>query len=203
MEAADATAVGMPLSQRDQNALLAHCTIELWATWHNFSRALYLASAFRARDKYGQRISIAGTVPTSEQEAIGIAVQAVNLKRYKAKNGVGPWDWRDEPNWKYPNDLLDAIAALHPSNEATVQGALSTGTRTWLDLPEFRNFFAHRDVETLHKAQALHVHYGHPPTERPGRVLSIPSRTAQGTGWQPLLLDWVDDLMTSVADMTL
>jgi len=183
---------------RDQRALIAHCTVELWATWHNFSRSLYLASAFRARESAGRRVTLGITPPASEQEALGVAIQRLKPRVYAAKGGVGPWNWRDEPRWMYPSQLLDSLVALQSSNLPAVQVALSNGTRTLQDLPEFRNFFAHRDVVTLRKAQSLFVHYGHPPTERPAGVLAVPSRTSQGTGWQPLLLDWVDDIVDAV-----
>jgi len=102
---------------------------------------------------------------------------------------TGKWSRRDEPTWHETRSLLECATALNVSNLADIRGALSIGTRVFLDLPVFRNFFAHRNDASCSSASALAISYGI-PSGHPSLVLL---RKPFKRPW-PLLVEWLDDM---------
>jgi hypothetical protein len=79
------------------------------------------------------------------------------------------------------------------SNQATLDGSLSLGSRVFLDLPVVRNFFAHRNEGTQVAVEAVALQYGitafRPADLLLRRALKRP---------QTLVLDWLDDLYVTM-----
>ncbi len=120
--------------------------------------------------------------------ALGKAVLLVRPRA--APKSDGSWHRKDEPTWHDPNVFTRLMYHVGSSNMADVNDAFSTGTRTFIDLPVFRNFFAHRNLLSMRAAQALGIRYGIPSTISPAEILS---RRSIGRP-QALLLDWIDDV---------
>jgi hypothetical protein len=76
------------------------------------------------------------------------------------------------------------------SNLTDVIDAFATGTRTFIDLPVFRNYFSHRNALSMQAAQSVGTRYGIPSTILPTEILR---RRPLGRP-QALLLDWIDDV---------
>jgi hypothetical protein len=175
---------------RTGNALLAVATIELQNAWSSFVRSYFLSGLLSARTERGHIIRTSATI-TSLAQGIGIAIHSWKPKTPAPPSGV--WRRRDEPPWHDPTILLDLSNRLHFSNVATIQAALSMQSRTFVDLPVFRNFFAHRNQDSSRAALALAAQYSI-AANRPSEVL-----LSRATGRpQVLILDWIDDIHTTI-----
>jgi hypothetical protein len=76
------------------------------------------------------------------------------------------------------------------SNLADIQAALSISSRVFVDLPVFRNFFAHRNERSIEAAVRLGPLHGIPATLRPAAILLSPPLNSA----QPLLVNWLEDM---------
>src|SRR5205823_2817708 len=136
-------------------------TIELLNTWTNFVRSFYLSCCLNAKPEFSPRIGVTGLpLRTAEVLAIDTAIQITKPSLYLKHTPGAPWSRRDEPSWHDPRTLLKLSQSLGFSNEADIQAAVSINPRVLLDLPVFRNFFAHRNRDTFLSAQRLASHYG-------------------------------------------
>lgn len=171
----------------EREAYATYLVLEASSTWANFVRALYLSLTLRPRTANGARISI-GLSGLSYDDALGHII-----RRHKPRAqplSTGAWHRRDEPAWHDPNVFLDGCVQLRCSHVSQFTAAFSTGTSVFQQLPVFRNFYAHRNHQTLQATMALIPRYGIPwaasPTEA---LLSFP------LSWtQPLLVQWLDDI---------
>ncbi len=171
----------------DREARMAYCTTELANRWAVFCRNYYLSAVLGAKTSRGTivRCSV-GRLPLND--AVG---QAVLWRRPKATaKDDGSWHRRYEPTWHDPSVLISLMTHVGSSNVDDVRQAFSTGTRTFIDLPVFRNFFAHRNHSSMCAAQALGPRYGIPATIPPAEIL----RRRALRRPQALLLDWIDDV---------
>jgi hypothetical protein len=87
---------------------------------------------------------------------------------------------------------LTLLGVIGSDNKQDVEAALSIQTRVLIDLPVFRNFFAHRNRGTREATQHVSPRYGIRPRPRPDEML----RSRALGRPQPLIQDWLDDLST-------
>jgi len=187
------------LAGPDREAGLTYCIIELQTLWEGFSRALFLSSALSARDSTGRRVSVgASPRPRTIDEALTHAIRRVKPGLYKRKQNP-PWSWSDEPKWSGIRALLDSMDEVGCSNRSRVAAALSTQTAVFDHLRLMRNFYAHRGRDTRQKLHSLVVTYSLPPTLHPSGVLLLRARVSGVLRPQPLLLDWIDDVINTVS----
>jgi hypothetical protein len=177
-----------PADVRSTELRVGHVTLELVNLWSNFVRAYYLSCALNARVGRRQRIRTTRTF-TSTDDALRAAV--LRFKPAAARLPSGGWSRRDEPDWKNTGILLTLASEGGWSNESTVAAALSIkGIRSIFDLPTFRNFYAHRNRETLEAARLLGARYGIPQYRRLSEILlSVPV-----AGRDLLLIEWIGEL---------
>ena len=143
----------------DCEARIAFVTIEMLNLWRNFIRSYYLSCVYTASTSSGVRITMRHLRQT-ENQAIGFAV-----KRWRPRStsrADGSWRSRDEPTWHDPNQVIPIMQDQGLSNLADFEAALSTGDRTFIDLPVFRNYFGHRNGRSQAAAQNLAPLYGIP-----------------------------------------
>ena len=89
---------------------------------------------------------------------------------------------------------MQGCQLINASNISDVQAAFSSGTRVFLDLPVFRNYFAHRNYQTEEAAMNAAAQYGIPVTLPPHQILfEKPIGRPQG-----LIHDWIDDMVFTV-----
>jgi hypothetical protein len=171
----------------DREARIAFVTIEMLNLWTNFMRSYYLSCMYSAVSRRGIYIKAQGARQT-ENQALGFAVRYWRPRATPQANGS--WQSRDEPTWHDPNHLIPIMRAQGLSNLADFEAAFSTGERTFLDLPVFRNYFGHRNGRSQIAAQNLGPYYGIAATRRPTDILlSRPLRRHQ-----PLILDCMDHI---------
>jgi hypothetical protein len=175
----------------DIEAAMAFVTIEAQTSWSNFCRSYYLSCIFQCKPNTSDRVSTDyGRI--SENDAIGIAIKT--WKPSSVQKADGTWHRRDEPPWHDTNVLLTLATNMKASNLLEIQSALSAGFRVFVDLPVFRNFYAHRNHRSLEAASKVASIYGIPSGLRPTQVLL----TFAYKRPQVLMQDWLDDLCFTV-----
>ena len=176
---------------REKEACLTYVLIEGVSTWTNFSRSYYLSCTVKTKCRDGSKITLTTPI-TDYNDAIGQAI-LLNKPRIQAPLG-GIWHRRDEPAWHDSNILLKSCMNLGCSNLDKIQAAFSFGSRVFIDMPVFRNFYAHRNNQTEHAAKQLALQYRIRSDLRPSQILL----TRPPTSHQYLLLDWLDDIYVTV-----
>lgn len=180
-----------------REARVTYCVIELHTLWDGFSRALFLSSALSAYDSAGRRVSVAATPrPTTVDDALTHAIRRVKPGLRKRNP---PWAWWDEPKWGNTRVLLDSLDAVGCSNRSQVAAALSTQTAVFDHLGTMRNFYAHRGKGPRQKLHPIAITYSLPPTMHPSGALLLRARLGGVMRPQPLLLDWVDDVINTIS----
>jgi len=161
--------------------------IDILNTWSNFVRAYYFSCLIDCRGRSGGRVSAGRRMVRSDP--LGFAI---TLFRPSARpNSFGGWHRRDEPAWHDPYTLTHLAQQLSLSNEPDIRAAFSIGSRVFSDLPVFRNYFAHRNENSLRAVVNLAALNGVATRQRPWEMLVAVPLTRP----QSLLLDWVDDLL--------
>lgn len=178
----------------ERETRITYCVLELHSFWFSFSRALFLSAAFGARDAAGSRVALSKVArPANIGDAMTHAIR--RLKPHLLKDGrTPPWSWYEEPKWSEPTALLASLDEIGASNRPRVVAGLSVPTRVFDDLPEFRNFYAHKTEDTARRVPPIAAVYAIPPKLPPSQMLlSLASGRPQ-----PLLLDWIDDVANAV-----
>lgn len=179
---------GPSTSQRQTEAQIAIIVIEVLNSWTNFVRAYYLSCLLRPHRSRGGRIEALPTIRGFD-EGIGIAVKC--FRPHTRPKMDGSWDRRAEPTWHDPRTLIELARRLRFSHCAQIEAAFSgMHSRTFRDLPVFRNYFAHRNLITLKAALDLAPSYGIAGLSRPAEIMC-----ARGLHrHQTLAMDWIDDI---------
>lgn len=106
----------------------------------------------------------------------------------------GMWDSRDEPKWRKPDTLLTLTQQVGASNLSDIQAAFSLGFTVFDNLHHFRNFYAHRNMFTEKEVQRIALQYSISPQLRPSAIL-LSKPIGQ---YQPLLINWIDEVIQTV-----
>lgn len=178
----------------DRERLMGYVAIETLNTWSNFLRAYYLSCTIDCKTITGVRIRSTSRV-SSFNEAIGLAIVCIYSRR--TPNALGFWSRRDEPSWHDLNNFLKICQNLGVSNINDIRSALSTGSLVYTHLPIIRNFYAHRNEDSARKVMNVAPSYGISATFKPTKILSSNSLGRP----QPLILDLIDDLLTTIGLM--
>ena len=83
----------------------------------------------------------------------------------------GIWDRRDEPTWRKPSILIDVCSNIGCSNILNIRDGLSAQQTFFSDLPDFRNFYAHRNQQTEFATMEEASTYSISATLRPSDIL--------------------------------
>lgn len=172
---------------REKRYVLAYSVIDLHNSWSNFCRSYLLSYSKSPKTRDGNRLFC--LQPLNENEIIGLTIR--NFKPYATPKSDGSWHRRDEPPWHDPNILLKGCELIAASNLLDVQAAFSSNSRVFLDLPVYRNFFAHSNKQTEDAARRLASQYSIPTGLRPYDILM----TRPVGRPQALLFEWVDELV--------
>ena len=168
---------------------ISHAVVESLNTWTEFVRSYYLSCILKPKRVRGGRVAASAFTGTTFNDAIGVA-----MARHRPQTPLpasGRWVRRDEPTWHDPYVLLNSCADLGCSNLTQIQSGLSLPTRVFIDLPVFRNFFAHRNHATAASARVLASHYSIPSYHHPIDILAnLPAGRPE-----PLIADWIDDML--------
>jgi hypothetical protein len=179
-------AVASSLSSSENHQVLAYVTIECQTTVSHFMRAYFLSCTLFAETESKITISCDPGIRTFDD---AIYASACRWKP-NANFRLGRIKLRDEPPWHNPNTLLNSCAEISCSNYTDIQAAFSVPTNAFSHLTKFRNFYAHRNDETVNIAKNLASHYSIRTDRHPNKILCTPSLGRP----QILILDWIDDI---------
>lgn len=173
-----------PGSEGDR--IISFVAIETLNLWAVFARAYYLSCVLGARRAGGVRVTLAVRAAQTVAQAIDFSIRTLKPGLRKRP----PWVRIDEPTWHEPRTLMVLSQALGFSHVPIIHAAFAYPTRTFGDLPAFRNFYAHRNDDTFRKAVGLARHYGLSTQLRPSEILvsHTPGRP------QSVLAEWIDDI---------
>lgn len=177
---------GGVVAAKGHDRVLGFSVLEAQNTWTNFARSFLLSPLVGARRRSGARVTSANAAATTPGQILQIAVRAC-----KGPLAAAPVDRRDEPAWHDVANFHRACQALALSNLTQIQAALSLPTRVLVDMPSFRNFYAHRNEETAERAiRLVQRQYLIAGGAHPSEVLMLPARARP----QALIFDWLDEL---------
>lgn len=168
-------------SFRDKDRLVTYVIIEATNLWVSYARSFYLSCALGVTDGSGSRIR-GSTTPPDEDAALRFAIRVV-------KPNATPGaiiTRREEPAWHDVGVFLKVLSALGAPNLAHVSAALALAPDPFQHMQTFRNFYAHRNQETVNLAGRLAARYGAARTAHPTAILmSFPPRRTQTVlgGW--------------------
>jgi hypothetical protein len=179
----------------DQELAVTYCVIELYNFWYGFSRSFFLSSALGAKDGSGSRVVVTIVPrPKTVEEALTPAIRL----RPNSASRQPPWRWLDEPSWANTSILQRALGSVGASNQAQISKALSASSGVFADLAPFRHFFAHRGEGTVLPLRAR-IRAHSLPAIRPTLALLLPATVVGVVRPQPLLIDWIDDVVNTVS----
>ncbi len=168
----------------DLDVVVAYVTIEALNAWALFSRSFYMSCALGALTERKKVITIAPTA-----DPLGAAITCINSRI--RSNAQGAWHRRDEPAWHDPNVLMRVCKNLQCSIEAQIGQAFSLSQNVFNDLPVFRNFFAHRNEQTLGAAKNIAPRYTLPTHLAPTEFLI----SVSPGGTQTVILEWLTEMV--------
>lgn len=172
-------------ANKDRDPVVSYATIEALNAWNLFSRSFYMSCALGARTERKKVI----TTTSITSDPLGSAITHINSHAHQKTSGV--WDRRDEPAWHDPNVLMRVCQNLGCSNHIQIGLAFSLGQNVFKDLSIFRNFFAHRNEQTIRAAKNIAPRYTLPSYLSPAEILlSVsPGKT------ESVILEWFAEML--------
>lgn len=161
--------------------MTAYVVIESRNTWSRLTRSVYISCALGTVTSSGLRIRRISGVSSAE-DAIKLAIPIYNGRRPPRK-----LTRRSEPAWHDTAFLARLFSSTGMPNAATVATAIGVKPHVVEDLTVFRNFYAHRDEQTLRAAQNVARRNGVSGAGRPTGILGTHTPHAK----RPLLREWL------------
>ena len=171
-------------ANKDRDLVVSYATIEVLNAWNLFSRSFYLSCALGAQTERKRLITILIT-----SDPLGSAI--THIKSNARPNTFGVWNRRDEPAWHDPTVLMSVCQNLGCSNYCQIAQAFSLNLNVFKDLPVFRNFFAHRNEQTLRAAKNIAPRYMLQTYLSPTEILlSVSPRKTES-----VILEWFAEML--------
>ena len=170
--------------------LLTFLTIDCLNYWGNFCRAYFLSCTLKPKRNNGSIITLSNASISTFSDAIDASMKKLRYRTWRR----GTYTRRDEPLWHKPSTLIDSCTEIGCSNLSSIHLALSTGSAVFDDLPKFRNYFAHKNMQTAMVAKNLAPNYLISSSNDPCTILlSYPPASPK-----PLIVDFLDDIGIAV-----
>ena len=176
------------LPRPDSDRIFSYICIECLSSWHNFCRSYFLSCILRPKTISGQTILVNPNVCTFSD--------AIDISMMTCKRGLwerGSWGRRDEPIWRDPKIFVKNCEAIGCSNIEKIRSTFSIPTKVLDHLSVFRNYYCHRNDDTIKKVRDLAFYYSISIPFKPSHptdILLLPAYNRP----QALLLDWLDDI---------
>jgi hypothetical protein len=167
----------------DPRLVVAHTTIELASLWVAFNRFYFLSIALGAGDSAGNRLPAARRFATAN-DALRAAYAAT-------QTGTPPpvINWTKEPKWWDVSKVDACLLRIGSPSVGKVRAAVSVPSDVFDALQPYRNFYAHRNEDTVAKARRAYGGTGAGSQHPTDMLLATrPSRP------QCVLADWVDTI---------
>ena len=182
-----------PLSEFSRaNLEMSFVTVELHTAIANFLRAYFLSCILHPFTMGGRAVSCHPSVGNF-RDAIDASMKACKNSVWAKAGGKKIWSRREEPSWHQPESLIKSCSEIGCSHQHDIVAAFSVPTRVFGDLTKFRNFYAHRNEETITSARSLGLAYGI-YSGHPSQILAAFAYSRP----QPLILDWIDDTQNTI-----
>jgi hypothetical protein len=176
----------LPAGCQEREALTAYVAISGLNTWANFVRAVYLSSALGTRTASGVRVG-----PLVGIATVGDAISAACFE-YRGKKPGGLIRRRDEPAWHDTNYLVRLFQNSRLPNAVSVVAGVAVKPHAVEHLTVFRNYYSHRNQDTLSAAQRVARGHGIAGTLSPTAALGTPALKSR----RPILREWLAALIT-------
>ena len=168
---------------------MAFAAIEAATVWSSFVRSYYLSCALGAKLESGTKVTVSQPGILSTFDAMKFAV-----RKLKNKNLRRNWRPFDEPTWRLPSTLLRLSTEIGFSHGAQIAAAFSVSTSVFDELPDFRNFYAHRGESTVQGVAAMVSNWRMSGRMHPTAAMACcrPGRP------QNIISDWCDEIRITV-----
>lgn len=150
---------------------IGYVTMNILNCWSNFVRTYYICCASGA-------LSPSGALITSDLSNGGVKTyneilgNAINSYRPTAvPKADGSWDSRDEPTWHDSSIIVHLAKKFNFTNLADIDTAFTFGYTAHRNLVVFRNYYGHKNRNTMTKAQNLAPKYFIPSNLKPTEIL--------------------------------
>lgn len=169
---------------------ISRTCIEVFNAWALFGRCFYISSMLGVQSRKGNFVRPAGRIPTI-REAILTATKAV-CPRF-----AGTPTWFDEPKWYNHEDMLKVWTRATLSNLPSLQAAYGLPLNAVHALRATRNFYAHRNEDTMYKYSRTLISQGYAGIDHPSAFLLKRTASRQRT----ILQDWMLDISIIAEEM--
>ncbi len=165
-------------ASRDMDQQVSHIIVELESALAYVARCAYLAGSVGGADASGAKLRGTGVDSVA---ALRAASRAVGKKAVQVPG-------RDEPSWSSASHVTAAAHAISVSNRGSIISAMGIFPDARKCVKAFRNFYAHRNADTLTEARSvLGTEYGLTWRGHPSpALLRLPSSSGG-----PLLETWI------------
>lgn len=185
------SAAALPsLDNRAADVLASFLAVETTNLWSEFTRSYFSFALAAAVTVTGQRIRT--RFPPGTPIAVALA-QMPQVLRRPTRTPIR----RDEPVWHSRREFLKTITLAGLTNTAQIAAALSLPSRVIDHLPTVRNFYAHRNDETISKVRRLALRYALPTIRHPTDFLRARISGRPATIFE----EWLAELDAVVAAM--
>ncbi|MBF6604851.1 MAG: hypothetical protein IVW53_04630 [Chloroflexi bacterium] len=164
-------------------------------TWANFNRSLWLSSVAGAKTTSGRAVSVRrGVHGRPQSDAIHLAIVLIRKPPRLKIPANRSWKRREEPAWHDPATIRRLAKKVRATNLDAIELGLDLTSNVFADLPQMRNFFAHRNENSIRVARAAAPRNGVSALLTPAEaLLELP----YGSG-PSLVRQWISDLRLAV-----
>ncbi len=192
----DLANVGTSANNHVMEKSISYAAINMLNCWANFNRMYFASCAQGAVSPSGGHIvsDLSGTGATFN-DLIGKAINHYKPNATPRANGM--WDTRDEPTWHDSATILKLAQVFNFSNINDINAAFTFGYTAHRNLAVFRNYYGHKNMGTMRKAQTLASAYSIQSNLSPSQILLRPpsgSTQALLTVWRTELCDTISYL---------
>ncbi len=185
------TAATLPLlDHQAADVLASFLAAETANVWAEFTRSYFSFALATAVSVTGQRIRT--RFPSGTPIAVALA-QIPQVLRHQTPTPMR----RDEPVWHSRREFLKTITLAGLTNRAQIVAALSLPSRVIEHLPTVRNFYAHRNDETVAKVRGIALRYALPTIHHPTDFMRARISGRPATIFE----EWIAELDAVVAAM--
>lgn len=174
---------------KDRDIVVSYGTIEALNAWALFSRSFYLSCALGSITERKKIVTM-----TSITDPLGYAIVLFKPKATPISPATltspPAWHRRDEPPWHDPTVLMRICGNLKCSIQNEIINAFSLNLNVFRDLPIVRNFFAHRNSQTIQAVRNIAPRYTLPTHLIPTEFLISVSMNST----VPVILDWLAEM---------
>jgi hypothetical protein len=180
------TAIARSQAGSMKGILIGHCVIELDNLIIGANRMFVGSCLTQARTANGVTV-VASSRFSSQQEVGAFILRSINGTKFTRMGSPLTISRRDEPTLRSPRDVSKVMVAAAASNLASVQNALALNSSVFGEISAMRNFYAHRNADTMDRARRVALTWGIARLAHVDEVANL----AKANRPVPVLDEWV------------